>query len=102
MTEHVDVLIIGAGLSGIGAAVHLHLNCPSKTYAILEGRPSMGGTEPRNRSPSARTDAMKDTGRRSEARAPISPTCGGLRRASPTASVTRNYSSATVRSEMRA
>ncbi len=34
----VDVLIVGAGLSGIGAAVHLQKNCPGKTYAVLEGR----------------------------------------------------------------
>ena len=37
-TEHVDVLIIGAGLSGIGAAYHLHKQCPKKSYLILEGR----------------------------------------------------------------
>ena len=42
--EHVDVLIVGAGLSGVGAGVHLHERCPSKSYAILEGRASMGGT----------------------------------------------------------
>ena len=36
--EHLDVLIVGAGLSGIGAAYHLQARCPKKTYAILEGR----------------------------------------------------------------
>ena len=36
--EHVDVLIVGAGLSGIGAACHLQANCPGKSYAILEAR----------------------------------------------------------------
>ena len=39
-----DVLIVGAGLSGIGAAYDLQEACPTKTYAILEGRESIGGT----------------------------------------------------------
>src|SRR6218665_1564460 len=43
-SKHVDVLIIGAGLSGIGAAYHLKKNCPDKTYALLEGRQAIGGT----------------------------------------------------------
>lgn len=38
MTEYVDVLIVGAGLSGIGAAHHLQAAFPAKTYAILEAR----------------------------------------------------------------
>src|SRR6185436_15740701 len=59
--EHVDVLIIGAGLSGIGAAVHLHLKCPGKTYAILEGRPSMGGTWDLFRYPGIRSDSDMHT-----------------------------------------
>src|ERR1700726_1239733 len=42
--EHVDVLIVGAGLSGIGAACHLQVNCPGKSYAILEARDRLGGT----------------------------------------------------------
>ncbi len=44
MSDHVDVLIVGAGLSGIGAACHLQARCPDKTYAILEARDGMGGT----------------------------------------------------------
>ena len=36
--EHVDVLIVGAGLSGIGAGYHLQTNCPDRSYMILEGR----------------------------------------------------------------
>src|SRR5437016_14291577 len=44
MTEHFDVLIVGAGLSGIGAAYHLAHRCPQKSYAILEGRDAIGGT----------------------------------------------------------
>src|SRR5258708_22375444 len=42
--EHFDVLIVGAGLSGIGAAWHLQDRCPTKRYAILEGREASGGT----------------------------------------------------------
>ncbi|TFV63350.1 hypothetical protein E4P40_27310, partial [Blastococcus sp. CT_GayMR20] len=42
--EHVDVLVVGAGLSGIGAACHLQEECPDKTYAILESRGAIGGT----------------------------------------------------------
>jgi cation diffusion facilitator CzcD-associated flavoprotein CzcO len=41
---HFDVLIIGAGLSGIGAAHHLQMRCPGRSYAILEGRSRIGGT----------------------------------------------------------
>src|SRR6476661_6554277 len=43
-TEHLDVLIVGAGLSGIGAAVHLKKAVPRKTYAILEAREASGRT----------------------------------------------------------
>ncbi len=42
--EHLDVLIVGAGLSGIGAGYHLQAECPDKTYAILEARNCIGGT----------------------------------------------------------
>src|SRR5215213_2167429 len=42
--EHVDVLIIGAGLSGIGAGCHLRTSCPGTTFAILEARDATGGT----------------------------------------------------------
>jgi monooxygenase len=44
MSEYVDVLIVGAGLSGIGAAHHLQAECPGKTFAILEARDCIGGT----------------------------------------------------------
>ena len=40
MPEHFDVVIVGAGLSGIGAGYHLQRKCPGKSYAILEGRDS--------------------------------------------------------------
>jgi monooxygenase len=55
--EHVDVLIVGAGLSGIGAAYHLQANCPGKTYAILEGRDCIGGTWDLFRYPGIRSDS---------------------------------------------
>jgi monooxygenase len=42
--EHFDVLIVGAGLSGVGAGYHLQSNCPQQTYAILEARDCIGGT----------------------------------------------------------
>jgi len=57
MHEHVDVLIIGAGLSGIGAAHHLRSRCPNKSFAILEGRPRMGGTWDLFRYPGIRSDS---------------------------------------------
>jgi monooxygenase len=55
--EHVDVLIVGAGLSGIGAGYHLQANCPSKSYAILEARERMGGTWDLFRYPGVRSDS---------------------------------------------
>jgi cation diffusion facilitator CzcD-associated flavoprotein CzcO len=55
--EHVNVLIVGAGLSGIGAAVHLHQNCPEKSYAVLEARDSVGGTWDLFRYPGIRSDS---------------------------------------------
>jgi monooxygenase len=55
--EHVDVLIVGAGLSGVGAACHLQANCPEKTYAILEARDCIGGTWDLFRYPGIRSDS---------------------------------------------
>tara|TARA_R110000824_G_scaffold390760_3_gene587551 strand:- start:30755 stop:32254 length:1500 start_codon:yes stop_codon:yes gene_type:complete len=55
--EHFDVLIVGAGISGIGAAYHLGANCPTKSYAILEGREAMGGTWDLFRYPGIRSDS---------------------------------------------
>jgi monooxygenase len=56
-TEHVDVLILGAGLSGIGAACHLQMLCPDKTYAVLEARDAIGGTWDLFRYPGIRSDS---------------------------------------------
>ncbi|WP_370552516.1 flavin-containing monooxygenase [Conexibacter sp. CPCC 206217] len=55
--EHVDVLIVGAGLSGIGAACHLLADSPGKSYAILEARSSSGGTWDLFRYPGIRSDS---------------------------------------------
>ncbi|MET0419397.1 MAG: NAD(P)/FAD-dependent oxidoreductase [Actinoplanes sp.] len=57
MTVHFDVLIIGAGLSGIGAAWRLQESLPSKTYAILEARDAIGGTWDLFRYPGVRSDS---------------------------------------------
>ena len=56
-SAHVDVLILGAGLSGIGAAHHLQTDCPGKTYAILEAREAIGGTWDLFRYPGVRSDS---------------------------------------------
>ncbi len=56
-TEFVDTIIIGAGLSGIGAAYHLQKNCPNKSLAILEGRDTLGGTWDLFRYPGVRSDS---------------------------------------------
>ncbi len=55
--EYFDVLIVGAGLSGIGAAHHLTRRCPGKTYAILEARDAIGGTWDLFRYPGIRSDS---------------------------------------------
>ncbi|MFI9403174.1 flavin-containing monooxygenase [Nocardia sp. NPDC052316] len=55
--EHLDVVIVGAGLSGIGAAYRLQTECRGKTYAILEARAAMGGTWDLFRYPGIRSDS---------------------------------------------
>lgn len=59
--SHFDVLIVGAGLSGIGAAVHLQTECAGKTYAVLEGRAAIGGTWDLFRYPGIRSDSDMHT-----------------------------------------
>jgi cation diffusion facilitator CzcD-associated flavoprotein CzcO len=55
--EHVDVLVVGAGLSGVGAGCHLTTSLPHKTFAILESRGAMGGTWDLFRYPGVRSDS---------------------------------------------
>jgi cation diffusion facilitator CzcD-associated flavoprotein CzcO len=55
--EHFDVLVVGAGLSGIGAGCHLQARCPDKPYAILEARDRIGGTWDLFRYPGIRSDS---------------------------------------------
>ena len=59
--EHVDVLIVGAGLSGIGAACHLQRRCPTKSYTLLEARDAIGGTWDLFRYPGIRSDSDMHT-----------------------------------------
>jgi cation diffusion facilitator CzcD-associated flavoprotein CzcO len=56
-SDHVDVLIVGAGISGIGAAYHLKTRLPGKTFAILEARDAIGGTWDLFRYPGIRSDS---------------------------------------------
>jgi len=55
--EHFDVLFVGAGLSGVGAAYHLRQGSPGRSYVILEGRESVGGTWDLFRYPGIRSDS---------------------------------------------
>lgn len=57
MSHSPDILIIGAGISGIGMAYHLQQKCPQKTYVILEGRDALGGTWDLFRYPGIRSDS---------------------------------------------
>ncbi len=55
--EHVDVLVVGAGISGIGAGYHLKTRCPNRSFAIFEARPDLGGTWDLFRYPGIRSDS---------------------------------------------
>ncbi|MDZ4370230.1 MAG: NAD(P)/FAD-dependent oxidoreductase [Phenylobacterium sp.] len=56
-SEHFDVLIVGAGLSGVGAGYHLKSACPDRSFVILEGRDAIGGTWDLFRYPGIRSDS---------------------------------------------
>jgi cation diffusion facilitator CzcD-associated flavoprotein CzcO len=56
-TEHVDVLIVGAGISGVGGAYHLHTQCPGTSFVVLEAQESFGGTWTTHRYPGIRSDS---------------------------------------------
>ncbi len=56
-TQHTDVLIVGAGISGIGAAYHLQQQCPGKTYQILDSQAAVGGTWTTHTYPGIRSDS---------------------------------------------
>src|SRR2546422_7203475 len=56
-TEHFDVVIVGAGISGIGAAYHLTQQCPGVSFVILEAQESFGGTWLTHRYPGIRSDS---------------------------------------------
>ena len=61
MSEHVDVIVVGAGLSGIGQGYHLQTRCPGRSYAILEARETLGGTWDLFRYPGIRSDSDMHT-----------------------------------------
>lgn len=57
MAERFDVIVVGAGISGIGAGVHLKHRCPDRSFVILEGRDRIGGTWDLFRYPGIRSDS---------------------------------------------
>jgi len=59
--QHFDVVIVGAGISGIGAGYHLQQDCPDRDYVILEGRDDLGGTWDLFRYPGVRSDSDMHT-----------------------------------------
>ena len=61
MAEHVDVVVVGAGISGVGQGYHLQARCPDRSYVILEGRAALGGTWDLFRYPGIRSDSDMHT-----------------------------------------
>jgi cation diffusion facilitator CzcD-associated flavoprotein CzcO len=57
VTDHVDVIVVGAGLSGVGAVAHLQDRCPDLTWTVLEAREAVGGTWDLFRYPGVRSDS---------------------------------------------
>ncbi len=56
-TEHFDVLIVGAGISGVGGAYHMTKQCPDKSFVVLEALDNYGGTWWTHRYPGLRSDS---------------------------------------------
>src|SRR5664279_2137051 len=56
-TEHFDVLIVGAGISGVGGAYHLTKQCPGQSFVVLEAQESFAGTSHTHRFPGIRSDS---------------------------------------------
>src|SRR4051795_13730660 len=56
-TEHFDVVIVGAGISGVGAAYHLTRQCPGTSFVALETQKTLGGTWSTHRYPGIRSDS---------------------------------------------
>ncbi|NNG76879.1 monooxygenase [Acinetobacter terrae] len=61
MEKHIDILIVGAGISGIGLAAHLSKNCPQRQFDIIERRESFGGTWDLFKYPGIRSDSDMST-----------------------------------------
>jgi monooxygenase len=59
--EHFDVVVVGAGLSGVAAGHHLRTRCPDRSFVILEGRQAIGGTWDLFRYPGVRSDSDMQT-----------------------------------------
>ena len=59
--NHKDIVVVGAGISGIGAAYNLQKTCPQKTFTILEGRENIGGTWDLFKYPGIRSDSDMHT-----------------------------------------
>ena len=59
--KHIDVVVVGAGISGIGAAYNLQKRCPQKSFTILEGRANLGGTWDLFKYPGIRSDSDMHT-----------------------------------------
>ena len=59
--EHIDVLVVGAGISGIGAGYYLKTKCPNKSFKILESRKKLGGTWDLFKYPGIRSDSDMTT-----------------------------------------
>ena len=56
-SEHFDVLIVGAGISGVGGAYHLSTQCPDQSFVVLEALENFGGTWLMHRYPGVRSDS---------------------------------------------